>query len=192
MQKGFSLLIRDHAHRLFFSEYWVYACLRALLFSWFFALCAQITLWLPFNLVPMALHPAPLFIATILFGKLAITAYLLYLVQGALGLPFFAGGLCGITRIIGPTGGYLLGFLASMIILQVLSSKFRESSYKLFILLLFVEAIVFVPGLLQLSWFVESTHLFAVGLYPFIIGDFLIKPLMTIFVVKIWDQWYEK
>lgn len=149
--------------------------------SWFYAACSQIIIPLPFNLVPMSIQPAPLFLATLLFGWHAVNAYVLYLAQGALGLPFFAGMLGGLGRLMGPTGGYLIGFGVAMIFLASIRHFSSRSKIIMLATLLCAEAITFVCGLSQLALFVPAHKLLAAGLFPFMIGDFLIKPILVAF-----------
>jgi biotin transport system substrate-specific component len=80
--------------------------------SLFVALCAQVALPLPFSPVPVTGQTfAVLLLGAVLGARRAGVALLLYLVEGALGLPVFApGGLPGVARLMGPTGGYLLAF----------------------------------------------------------------------------------
>ena len=156
--------------------------------SLIYALCSQITLWLPFGLVPISLQPLPLYIAVLCFRRLAIYAYLLYLVEGACGAPFFAGGLSGIGRLCGPTGGYLCGFLVAMCLLEHFYQRISEQ-HRSFLMhvrcLMGAQIIVFICGLGQLSFFVPVKKLFVVGLYPFLFGDFLLKPICYFLSTKV-------
>ncbi len=80
--------------------------------SLFVALCAQISLPLPFSPVPVTGQTfAVLLLGATLGARRSAAALLLYLAEGAVGLPVFApGGLPGLARLVGPTGGYLLAF----------------------------------------------------------------------------------
>jgi len=80
--------------------------------SLFVALCAQVSLPLPFSPVPVTGQTfAVLLLGATLGARRSAAALLLYLAEGALGLPVFApGGLPGVARLLGPTGGYLFAF----------------------------------------------------------------------------------
>ncbi len=80
--------------------------------SLFVALCAQISLPLPFSPVPVTGQTfAVLLLGATLGARRSAAALLLYLAEGAVGLPVFApGGLPGLARLFGPTGGYLFAF----------------------------------------------------------------------------------
>jgi biotin transport system substrate-specific component len=141
--------------------------------SWFYALCEQICIPLPFNPVPVCLQPMSLFLCCLVLGWHAVFAYGLYLLQGAAGLPFFAGMQGGLMRLCGPTGGYLFGFGLAAIVLASLRNYHAKSYVITFIKLLGALIIYFSCGLLQLAWFVPVEKLLACGLYPFIVGDVL-------------------
>ena len=83
--------------------------------SWLIALSAQITFQIPFSPVPVTGQTLVVLLCGLLLGKnLAAAAVGSYLLQGAAGLPFFAGGKSGLATLLGPTGGYLFGFLAAL------------------------------------------------------------------------------
>lgn len=154
-----------------------------LFLSWFYALCSQCIIPLPFNLAPLSLQPLPLFVCSFFFGWPAFQAYILYLTQGALGAPFFAGMQGGIMRFFGPTGGYLIGFgLASLFIVM---TRFYKQENKLMTLFKLYGAYIFVfgCGLLQLAHFVAAEALLASGFYPFIVGDLIIKTSFLLVIV---------
>lgn len=143
--------------------------------SWLYALCSQIIIPLPFNLVPLSSQPGPVFLAAVLFGWEAVGAYILYIAQGACGAPFFAGFGSSFLYLLGPTGGYLLGFLAGMIFL-VASRKYIQKNWLTQLVgLMMAWIIAFSCGLAQLAFFVPAHKLLVSGLFPFIIGDFGIK-----------------
>lgn len=76
------------------------------------AIMAQIVI--PIGPVPITLQTAGLMMAVLLFNKRdAFLSLLLYLLLGAIGLPVFSAGRGGLGMLIGPTGGFLLGFLAA-------------------------------------------------------------------------------
>ena len=75
------------------------------------ALAAQVVVPVPLSPVPMTLQPlAVLAVGGLLGPAGGVSALVLYLVLGSLGLPVFAGAAAGAHHLIGPTGGYLLAF----------------------------------------------------------------------------------
>ena len=141
-----------------------------LMLSWLYALCSQIVISLPFGLVPISLQPLPLYVCVMIFGMPAVYAYLLYLLQGVLGAPFFAYGLSGMARLLGPTGGYLLGFGVAMSCIALLARRAATLASQIFVLII-AQAIVYTCGLAQLALFVPPQQLISAGLLPFVLGD---------------------
>lgn len=86
-----------------------------IVFSLFIAACAQFAL--PIGEVPITGQTfAVLLTGALLGSRLGAAAVIAYLIEGAVGLPFFAGGGSGIVRFIGPSGGYLVAFPAAAFI----------------------------------------------------------------------------
>jgi len=168
--------------RLFKVNSYLVNITKLLLLSWFYALSFQINIWLPFNPVPISLQTFVIFFCTLLFGWPAVYAYIITLFQTALGAPFFSGFEGGFIKLIGPTGGYIWGFLLSMIFLSFIkdykSNNFLINLVKLF----FANLIFYSLGLLQLSIFVSHDKLFLLGVFPFIIGD-LLKMIICAFLI---------
>lgn len=74
-------------------------------------LFAKIQIPLSFTPVPIALQDTiAIFLGILLGPRRGTLAVLAFLAQGALGFPVFAGGVGGIMKFIGPTGGYLIGY----------------------------------------------------------------------------------
>ena len=166
---------------------WVPSVTLVLGLSLLYTLCSQLSLRLPCLPVPVRLQPAPLFLAALLLGWPAIHAYVLYMTQGLFGLPVFAGWQGGLMRLLGPTGGYLVGFLIGMILLALLRRHCKKSTPMLLASYYTAALITFACGLLRLSHFVDPGSLFAAGVWPFIIGDFIIKPLLVIYALRSFD-----
>lgn len=80
--------------------------------SLFIALCAHVSVPLPFTPVPFTLQPFAVILVGMLMGPTAgFAALALYLAEGAAGMPVFTtAGLPGVARLLGPTGGYLFAY----------------------------------------------------------------------------------
>ena len=146
-----------------------------LITSWLIAISAQISINLPFSPVPITAQTLAILLAGFFLGKnrgsAAVTAYL---VQGALGLPFFANGRSGLGVLAGPTGGYLVGFLAAAYIVGLLSElNFKRSFLQRAAVLLLGNLFIYAFGLLWLARFVGESQVLQVGFAPFLIGDLL-------------------
>src|ERR1700757_4691392 len=80
--------------------------------SLFVALCARVTIPLPFTPVPLTLQNCGVLVVGLLLGsRRGFAALVLYLAEGAAGLPVFnPAGFGGIAQLLGPTGGYLMAY----------------------------------------------------------------------------------
>ncbi len=152
-------------------------------------LVAQVKLYLPFTPVPFTLQAQmALLLGAILGPRKALTALLLYLSEGAMGLPVFAGGSAGIASLIGPTGGYFAGMCIGAVITGALCAKSSTLSFLRLSMSLCVGSIVVLTlGTAWLSLFVGSQS-FQLGFVPFIIGD-CIKAFIAAGCYKSAKQW---
>lgn len=159
-----------------------------LLLSWLYAICSQIIIPLPFNFVPISLQPLPLFLLSLLIGRSAVYAYFLCLLQTMFGAPFFSGFQGGIVKLLGPTGGYIIGWAFAMIFLVVVRNYKKNSFFIIIAKLLFANLIMYFCGLLQLSFYVPNSKLLILGLVPFFWGDLLKIFLISLFISKLNKQ----
>ena len=152
--------------------------------SWVIAISAQITIYLPFSPVPITAQTLAVLLAGLYLGKnLGAASIAAYLAQGAAGLPFFAGGKSGLATLLGPSGGYLFGFLAAAYIVGMLSElRFKRSLFQASSTLIVGNVIIYIFGLVWLARFVGESQVLQLGLYPFLIGD-LLKILLGIVLV---------
>lgn len=137
------------------------------------ALSAQFAFPIPFSPVPVSLQTmAVLLIGATLGAKRGALSVLLYLAEGALGFPVFAGGLSGFFVLLGPKGGYLLGFVAAAIAAGALYSQ-KNGIIKNILALIFANSLIYLFGLSWLSLFVGFSSALTFGLFPFVVGDLL-------------------
>ena len=143
--------------------------------SWLIAISAQISIYLPFSPVPITGQTLIILLAGLVLGKNRGTAAVaIYLLQGASGLPFFAGGKSGLATLFGPTGGYLFGFLAAVYIVGMLSElRFKRSLFQAATALVIGNSIIYIFGLVWLARFIGESQALQLGLYPFLAGDLL-------------------
>jgi len=79
---------------------------------------AQAEVRLPWTPVPLTMQPLAVFLVGAALGsRRGALAMLMYLAEGAAGLPFFAGGAAGFAHLLGPTGGYLIGFVPTAFVI---------------------------------------------------------------------------
>ena len=156
--------------------------------SLFVALCAQFSLRLPFSPVPVTAQTlAVLLVGTLMGSKLGALAMLTYLLEGAAGLPVFAGGSAGLLHLVGPTGGYLIGFVVAAFI----TGKLAELGWDRRIMtvlpaMLLGTAAIFILGLSWLTHFVGNNNVLQLGLYPYIPGAIIKIALAAILLPSGW------
>ncbi|WP_370275917.1 biotin transporter BioY [Roseovarius indicus] len=123
--------------------------------------------------VPMTLHTlAVFFLAATLGPRIGFAAMAAYLAAGALGIPVFSGtperGI-GLAYMVGPTGGYLAGYLLGAGLTGWLAQ--RHGLIGRFLAMLAGLAVVYALGLAWLALYVPAQGLLAAGLTPFLLGD---------------------
>jgi len=97
---------------------------------------------------------------------------LTYLILGIAGRPVFASGTFGIATIIGPTGGYLVGFLPAAYIVGFLSKKgWDRKVWTTATSMIIGNVVIYLVGTTWLSRFVGWDNVLQTGLIPFLIGD---------------------
>ena len=154
---------------------WLYDVLLVAGFSLVIALCAQVAIPLPFTPVPVTLQTLAAVVAGGLLGSTRGTAAVLaYLGEGFAGLPVFSGGRAGIAHLMGPTGGYLLGFVLAAFLVGLLCERGASRSWLATLAALVAGSLViYVPGVLWLGAFTGTQKALALGFVPFLIGDAL-------------------
>jgi biotin transport system substrate-specific component len=148
----------------------------AALFGALIAAGAFISIPLPFSPVPVVLQNLFCLLAGLVLGPvLGAAAVGLYLLAGIIGAPVFAGAGGGIARILGPTGGFLLGYLFSAFTAGLIAGRPGQETVSRRRIILAVLAgllIVYVPGILRLRFAAGSwIKALVSGFFPFIPGD---------------------
>ncbi|MFZ3213406.1 MAG: biotin transporter BioY [Terriglobales bacterium] len=142
--------------------------------SCFVALCARVTVPLPFTPVPLTLQNfAVLLVGLALGSRRGFAALALYLAEGAVGLPVFNSGVGGITHLLGLTGGYLMAYPLVAFVSGWIAEHGRKSFPRYAVAAALGEALLFAGGLAWLSvwthgsWW-QAAHF---GLYPFVFAE---------------------
>lgn len=144
----------------------------------------QIPMW-P---VPMTMQTFAVLVIGMAYGaRLAGATLLLYLAQGAMGLPVFASG-AGIAYMAGPTGGYLAGFLVAAVLVGRLAERGWDRNVALtFAANLVGTAIIFALGVAWLSGIVGGFEKAVIaGFQPFIAGAFVKIALAAAVLPLVW------
>jgi biotin transport system substrate-specific component len=147
---------------------------------------------IPLPPVPITLQTLFLGMAGILLGaRLGALSQTLYLLLGIIGLPVFAGGKAGIGVLLGPTGGYLIGFVAAAALIgKIARMKEKPGFAWLCLSLLMGELVMYGLGILQLALVARLSLLKAltVGLLPFLPGDGIKVVLTALIALKTRDR----
>ena len=162
------------------------------------AIAGSLALWLsaklqvPFYPVPMTMQTFVVLVIGTSFGwRLGAATVALYLIEGALGLPVFAGtpekGI-GFAYMVGPTGGYLLGYLPAAALCGFLASHGWDRRIATTALsMLLGTVVIYAFGLSWLGTVVGwDKPILAWGLTPFVLGDLLKLALATAVLPLAW------
>jgi biotin transport system substrate-specific component len=163
--------------------------------SLFVALCARVTVPLPFTPVPLTLQNFGVLTVGLLLGsRRGFAALSLYLIEGAFGLPVFSPAVLGsgITHILGPTGGFLMAYpLVAFVAGYIYEQSSKKGSRRFgwaALSSVAAELVLFAGGL---SWLAVLTHSVSLalryGLYWFIFAE-VIKVLMAAGVAARWHR----
>ena len=152
---------------------------------------------IPFYPVPMTMQTFVVVLIGMLYGwKLGVFTVALYLFEGAIGLPVFAGtpekGI-GLIYFTGPTMGYLMGFLLAVFISGYFYPKIKTSeqnvenllgkliiSVKFFMLFLASMLSIYILGIIWLSNFVGWDKVLVLGVYPFLLAEIFKISILTV------------
>ncbi len=166
--------------------------------SLFVALCARVTVPLPFTPVPLTLQNFGVLVVGLLFGsRRGFAALAVYLVEGAFGLPVFnPAGPGGIAQILGPTGGFLMAYplvaFAAGWVYERIGNHVSDKGPRRFgwavLSSVAAEIVLFAGGL---SWLAVLTHSVSLaikfGLYWFVFAE-VIKVLMAAAIATRWNK----
>jgi len=146
----------------------VYASLLAALTA------ATALISIPVGNVPVVVYNFFILLMGLLLGwRWGAASIAVYLLIGSLGLPVFAGGKGGIAILLGPTGGYLIGFLPAVFIIGLISEKFKHRFIYDIIAMVCGTVVIYALGVIQLKIVLGKTWIvsLAIGVFPFIIFD---------------------
>jgi biotin transport system substrate-specific component len=135
---------------------------------------AQVKVYLPISPVPITGQTfAVLMLAALLGSTRGVMAVIAYLAEGIAGLPVFVGGI-GLAALIGPTGGYLMGFVAVAYVVGRLAEMGWDRRVSTTVLAMLAgEFVLYTFGVCWLAIMTNIRTALVIGLYPFIVGDIL-------------------
>ena len=155
--------------------------------SLFVAAMAQLSI--PLQPVPVTGQTlAVLLVGMVLGSRRGALTLAAYLGAGLAGLPVFAEAKLGLATVLGPTGGYLVGFIAAAWLVGLLAERgFDRSLGKTLIAMVAGNIVIYIFGLAWLSTQVGFDNSLAYGLYPFLVGDILKAALAALLLPSAWQ-----
>jgi biotin transport system substrate-specific component len=168
--------------------------LRMMVFASLFAALtaagAYIQIPVPFSPVPVTLQVFFVLLAgSMLKSKWGSLSMIVYTFLGIAGFPVFAGGSSGIGVLLGPTGGYIFGFILAAYIIGKLSTKIENAAKSgFFINALNMSAgvlVIYACGVFQLMMVTgfDPVKALIVGVFPFLPGE-IIKTAVAAYIAS--------
>ncbi|MFA6408930.1 MAG: biotin transporter BioY [Gammaproteobacteria bacterium] len=152
------------------------------------AVSAQLSI--PLQPVPLTFQGATVVLIGLAFGaRIGASAVLTYLLAGALGAPVFANFSFGIHTLLGPTGGYLLGFLPAAALAGYLAeSGFARNFLTCCLAALCSTAVLFTSGYFVLAIYIGFHKAFLFGIKPFVLVDSFKVVILSLLVPRFWKK----
>jgi biotin transport system substrate-specific component len=144
-------------------------------FSLLNAIAAQVAIPLPFTPVPITAQTFAVLVTGMLLGsRLGALSLIAYVIEGVAGLPVFSAGRAGAIHLTGPTGGYILGFIASAYVVGLLAERgWDRRAWTTALAMVIGNVVIYAVGTSWLAVFLGPEKAFAAGILPFIAGDVL-------------------
>ncbi|MGE5799771.1 MAG: biotin transporter BioY [Syntrophaceae bacterium] len=147
---------------------------------------------IPLQPVPVTLQTLFLYLAgSLLGGSLGALSQVLYVILGVIGLPVFSGGKAGLGVFLGPTGGYLIGFIAGAFVTgKIIEVREKPGLVWIVLAMLAGTAAVYTLGVLQLVLIGKLSvgKAATVGVLPFLPGDVLKIAAASVITMKVKDK----
>ncbi len=167
-----------------------YSLVYIALFAVLMAVCSQIQI---LSVVPFTLQTFAVFLACgLLGGKRGTASIIVYILLGAIGLPVFAGFKGGVAALAGTTGGYIIGFVFSALVMWIFEKPAKKSFIVLIISMILGLAVCYIFGT---AWFMflytQANGPVALGtvlgwcVIPFIIPDIAKIALASVLTVRL-------
>jgi len=137
--------------------------------------------------VPMTLQTLAILMVGLTFGaRMGAATLLAYLAEGAMGLPVFAGGGAGLAYMMGPTAGFLLGFVAMAWLAGLAADRGLAKGFVgTAVAATLASAIIYIPGLAWPAAMMGKSipDLLSGWMMPFLVGD-VVKALIAALIVS--------
>ena len=163
----------------------VYKISLAFFFACLTGVLAQLRFYIPGTPVPITGQVFGVLLAGILLGKYGGLSQCMYVGIGASGVPWFSGFNAGFAYLLGPTGGYIIGFIIAAFFIGYIVDRYIKSRNFIGMISLMLFStffLIYIPGLLHLYlWFGTSINiweLLTIAVFPFIVAD-IIKTIIV-------------
>lgn len=143
-------------------------------------ICIFAPMSVPIGPIPVSLTNLVLYVAIFIIGTQGtVISFLVYMLLGIVGLPVFSGYAGGLAKVVGPTGGYLVGFVPMVIIMGLIYYKVANKMKPVANVAVTIVGMILgtlVAYLLGTLWFMKQTgselgYALSVCVYPFIPFD---------------------
>lgn len=143
---------------------------------------APLSIPMPFSPIPISFTNLVIYFSIYLLGgKLATVSYIIYLLIGLVGLPVFSGFSGGIGKLLGPTGGYLVGFILVTLIAGWFADTFPKNKFLIMAGLLLATIVAYTLAAFWLSVQLQISFVQGIitGVLPYLPGD-LVKMVIAV------------
>ncbi|MCO1599896.1 biotin transporter BioY [Desulfosporosinus nitroreducens] len=151
------------------------------------------------SLITIPMQPVPITLQTLFTGLAGVLlggyagalSQVVYVLLGVIGLPVFSGGKAGLGTLIGPTGGYLIGFIvAAYVIGKMVEAKKEPGLAWLGLSLVVGNLVIYTLGVAQLSLVAHLSipKALLAGVVPFLVGDVLKLVATALIGLKLRNQ----
>ncbi len=168
--------------------------LRGMIYAAMFGAITAVGAFVIIPLPPVPITLQTLFTAlsgALLGGSLGALSQVVYVLLGIIGLPVFAGGKAGLGVLFGPTGGYLIGFVAASFVIGKMIEGKKEAGFVWIAFAMVLGFLVlYALGVLQLSLVakLDFAKALSAGMLPFLIGDVVKIVVATFVTLKLRDR----
>lgn len=178
---------------MFFNTIRIPEALRAFLERLAYVVCGIFVIFcsaqinMPLYPIPVTMQTAVVILVAMLYTKIdAVLSSTAYMVLGSLGLPIFSAYASGITILLGPRGGYIIGFvLATFVVSSIKKRVITQSKIGVIVPILAGLCSIYISGLLWLLRFLDISTAIKVGLLPFIVPEMLKMTLLILILSRL-------
>lgn len=142
---------------------------------------------LPVPPVPFTLQTMMVLLCAAVMKRYAVIPVALYIALGCLNLPVFHNGTAGLGVVLGPTGGYMLGFLIAVLVAGYLYESNEAMLHVLGLILGTICILLFGTAWLAIHSGMEIRTAFFAGCVPFLVGD-SIKLILAFYIARMVEK----